>query len=133
VHSFTAPYCSIFSITFLNSALTTCTVTFPLTKREALSLSLFLSWLSVDLRLPLKVMLVNAQGLDEPGIDGGGLFREFLSELLKTGFDPNRGYFTSTQDGQLYPNPQVRITTPSLCMSENGVSCAFALCCRLPS
>ncbi|CAI8019715.1 Ubiquitin-protein ligase E3C [Geodia barretti] len=59
-----------------------------------------------DLRLPLKVMLVNAQGLDEPGIDGGGLFREFLSELLKTGFDPNRGYFTSTQDGQLYPNPQ---------------------------
>ena len=65
-------------------------------------------------------MLVNAQGLDEPGIDGGGLFREFLSELLKTGFDPNRGYFTSTQDGQLYPNPQVRtyITTPSVCLKK---------------
>ena len=60
-----------------------------------------------DLRLPLKVTLVNAQGLDEPGIDGGGVFREFLSELLKTGFDPNHGYFTITQDGQLYPNPQV--------------------------
>ena len=61
----------------------------------------------IDLRLPLKVMLVNAQGLDEPGIDGGGVFREFLSELLKTGFDPNHGYFATTQEGQLYPNPQV--------------------------
>ena len=61
----------------------------------------------LDLRNKLRVTLVNAQGLDEPGIDGGGVFREFLNELLKTGFDPNRGYFTTTQDGQLYPNPQV--------------------------
>jgi len=60
-----------------------------------------------DLRQKLRVNLVNAQGLDEPGIDGGGVFREFLSELLKTGFDPNHGYFTTTQDGLLYPNPQV--------------------------
>ena len=52
-------------------------------------------------------MFVNAQGLDELGIDGGGLFREFLTEVLKTGFDPNRGYFSTTQDGLLYPNPQV--------------------------
>ena len=59
------------------------------------------------MRNKLRVTLVNAQGLDEPGIDGGGVFREFLNELLKTGFDPNRGYFTTTQDGQLYPNPQV--------------------------
>ena len=51
---------------------------------------------------------MNAQGLDEPGVDGGGLFREFLSELLRTGFDPNHGYFTTTQDGLLYPSPQAR-------------------------
>ncbi len=50
---------------------------------------------------------MNAQGLDELGIDGGGLFREFLNEVLKTGFDPNRGYFSTTQEGLLYPNPQV--------------------------
>ena len=65
------------------------------------------------MRNKLRVTLVNAQGLDEPGIDGGGVFREFLNELLKTGFDPNRGYFTTTQDGQLYPNPQV--DTQMLC------------------
>lgn len=62
----------------------------------------------LDLRKKLRVMFVNAQGLKEPGIDGGGVFREFLSEVLKTGFDPNRGYFSTTPDGQLYPNPQVQ-------------------------
>lgn len=49
---------------------------------------------------------MNAAGLDEAGIDGGGIFREFLSELLKTGFDPNRGLFLMTTDRLLYPNPQ---------------------------
>jgi hypothetical protein len=41
-----------------------------------------------NLKLKMRVQLVNAAGLDEAGIDGGGIFREFLSELLKTGFDP---------------------------------------------
>ncbi len=65
-------------------------------------------YFSLDLRKKLRVMFVNSQGLTEPGIDGGGVFREFLSDVLKTGFDPNRGYFSTTPDGQLYPNPQVQ-------------------------
>ena len=60
-----------------------------------------------DLRQKLRVTFTNAQGLDEAGIDGGGLFREFLSQLLKTGFDPNHGFFTPSPDGLLYPNPKV--------------------------
>ena len=44
-------------------------------------------------------------GLDEAGIDGGGLFREFLSQLLRAAFDPNRGFFVLTKDQMLYPNP----------------------------
>lgn len=59
-----------------------------------------------NLKLKMRVQLVNAAGLDEAGIDGGGIFREFLSELLKTGFDPNRGLFAYTTDRLLYPNPQ---------------------------
>ena len=55
----------------------------------------------------MRVVLANAAGLDEAGIDGGGLFREFLTELLKTCFDPNRGFFRLTNDQQLYPNPTV--------------------------
>ena len=50
---------------------------------------------------------INAQGLVEQGVDEGGVFREFLNDALKTGFDPNRGYFATTSDGQLYPNAQV--------------------------
>lgn len=48
---------------------------------------------------------MNAVGLDEVGIDGGGIFREFLSELLKTAFDPTRGFFLLTRENTLYPNP----------------------------
>lgn len=50
---------------------------------------------------------VNAVGLDEAGIDGGGLFREFMNELLKTSFNPIRGFFKLTSDGYLYPNPNI--------------------------
>ena len=58
-----------------------------------------------NLKIKMRVQLVNAVGLDEAGIDGGGLFREFLSQLLKSAFDPNRGFFTLTKDQMLYPNP----------------------------
>lgn len=58
-----------------------------------------------NLRLRMKVRLMNAVGLNEVGIDGGGIFREFLSELLKTAFDPTRGFFLLTLDNTLYPNP----------------------------
>ncbi|XP_029044161.1 ubiquitin-protein ligase E3C [Osmia bicornis bicornis] len=62
-----------------------------------------------ELRLKMRVQLVNTAGLEEAGVDGGGLFREFLSELLKTSFDPNRGFFRLTKDNMLYPNPTVQL------------------------
>lgn len=46
-----------------------------------------------DLRARFRVQMINNIGLEEAGIDGGGVFREFLSELIKTAFDPNRGFF----------------------------------------
>lgn len=51
--------------------------------------------------------MINEHGLDEAGIDGGGVFREFILQLLETGFDPIRGFFSFTSDGFLYPNPNV--------------------------
>lgn len=62
-----------------------------------------------EMRLKMRVQLVNAVGLEEVGVDGGGLSREFLSELLKTSFDPNRGFFRLTKDNMLYPNPSVHL------------------------
>jgi ubiquitin-protein ligase E3 C len=61
-----------------------------------------------NMKLPLKVSLVNAVGVDEAGIDGGGLTKEFLDELLKAGFDPMRGFFKYTKDHFLYPNPSAK-------------------------
>lgn len=62
-----------------------------------------------DMKKPIRVQLMNVVGLDEAGIDGGGIFREFLSELLKAAFDPNRGFFVSTHDRLLFPNPGAKI------------------------
>lgn len=50
--------------------------------------------------------MVNALELEEAGY-GEGVFREFLSELIKEAFDPNRGLFCRTEQQELYPNPQV--------------------------
>ncbi|XP_077549553.1 ubiquitin-protein ligase E3C [Haemaphysalis longicornis] len=60
-----------------------------------------------NLKLRLRVQLVNVAGLEEAGVDGGGLLREFLAELMKTAFDPNRGLFQCMHDRRLYPNPAV--------------------------
>lgn len=60
----------------------------------------------------MRVQLRNAVGVNEAGVDGGGLSREFLSELIKTAFDPNRGFFRLTNDNQLFPNPHVALLHP---------------------
>lgn len=55
--------------------------------------SVCFKYLEPDLRARFRVQMINNIGLEEAGIDGGGVFREFLSELIKTAFDPNRGFF----------------------------------------
>lgn len=59
-----------------------------------------------NFKKPIRVQLINDLGLEEAGVDGGGLFREFLYEFLKAAFDPNRGFFLTTNPDQLiHPNP----------------------------
>lgn len=62
-----------------------------------------------NLRQKLRVRMINAQGLEEAGVDGGGIFREFLNQLLKAGFDPNIGFFKATHERLLYPKPEAAI------------------------
>lgn len=44
-------------------------------------------------------------GTEEAGIDGGGVFKEFLDALTKRAFDPAYALFRVTPDQLLYPNP----------------------------
>eukprot|EP00111_Clytia_hemisphaerica_P020812 TCONS_00061379-protein len=40
-----------------------------------------------DIKQVVRVQMINAQGLDEAGIDGGGVFREFMSQFIKEAYD----------------------------------------------
>lgn len=43
--------------------------------------------------------------MQEEGIDGGGLTKEFLTKLTERIFDPHYGFFTETPlENRLYPN-----------------------------
>jgi ubiquitin-protein ligase E3 C len=63
----------------------------------------------------VQVEFINAQGLAEAGIDGGGLFKDFLLEVVKQAFDPRRGLWRATANGALYPNPS---TTSALALRQ---------------
>ncbi|XP_044750713.1 ubiquitin-protein ligase E3C [Coccinella septempunctata] len=60
-----------------------------------------------DLRHKVRIRFINNVGLEEAGIDGGGLFKEFINEVLKTALDPNRGFFIMTAENTFYPNPNI--------------------------
>ncbi|CAG8515156.1 4050_t:CDS:10 [Cetraspora pellucida] len=53
----------------------------------------------------IRVMFVNETGMDEIGVDQGGPFKEFITQLMAEAFDPKCGFFAVTPDGSLYPNP----------------------------
>ena len=38
------------------------------------------------------------------GIDGGGLFKEFMTDLLKEVFDSDRGLWLANKKNELYPS-----------------------------
>jgi ubiquitin-protein ligase E3 C len=52
------------------------------------------------------VLHMTPQGLPEAGIDGGGIFKEFIVEFARQAFDPANGLWKETQAGKLYPNPR---------------------------
>jgi len=53
----------------------------------------------------IQISFVNEFGEVEAGIDGGGVFKEFLECAVKEAIDPRLGLFSSTTDNKLYPSP----------------------------
>lgn len=84
------------------------------------------------MKIGLLVLFANADFFDsifcdnrwgqlESGIDGGGLFKEFLTELAKEVFDPARGLWLSTSQNELWPNPH------SYAKEREYLTCVFPL------
>lgn len=41
----------------------------------------------------IRVTFVNELGVEEAGVDGGGIFKDFMEGITKTGFDVQYGLF----------------------------------------
>ncbi|MCO5588845.1 hypothetical protein L7F22_042805 [Adiantum nelumboides] len=65
-----------------------------------------LNSLGSELKSGINVSFVNELGLSEAGLDYGGLFKEFLTDLAKAAFDPGYGLFAQreTDEGLLFPH-----------------------------
>ncbi|KAI0784812.1 HECT-domain-containing protein [Abortiporus biennis] len=58
-----------------------------------------------SLKAPIMISFIDQFGQEEAGIDGGGVFKEFLTSLCKEVFDTDRGLWLETKNRELYPNP----------------------------
>ncbi|KAI0926648.1 hypothetical protein AcV5_007383 [Taiwanofungus camphoratus] len=66
----------------------------------------------VDLHAHISITFVDRFGQEEAGIDGGGVFKEFLTSLCKEVFDTNRGLWQVNEKNELYPHPHSYATEP---------------------
>ncbi|KAF9549865.1 hypothetical protein EC957_002436 [Mortierella hygrophila] len=64
-----------------------------------------LNHLGPKLKGRIAISFVDQHGIPEAGIDGGGVFKEFLTSLVLQAFNTNYGLFMNTSDHFLYPNP----------------------------
>lgn len=65
-----------------------------------------LNGLGSALKDSLEIVFIDQWGMEEAGIDGGGVFKEFLTSLTREVFDTDRGLWQATDQQELFPNPQ---------------------------
>ncbi|KAL6751920.1 hypothetical protein V8C86DRAFT_2767494 [Haematococcus lacustris] len=58
-----------------------------------------------QLKTRVRVQFVDEEGLAEAGIDGGGLFKDFMEGLMRDGFGGDSGLFVANSQRELYPAP----------------------------
>ena len=67
------------------------------------------------LKRKVQVSFINEHGVQEAGIDGGGVFKEFLDDLIKDGFAAN-----ATEDSSHVGAPRLFTVTPSQTLAVNA-------------
>jgi len=64
-----------------------------------------LFYMGEDIKNRLRIQFLDYNLIGEEGVDGGGLFKEFITKLTETIFDPHYAFFTETSsERKLYPN-----------------------------
>ena len=66
-----------------------------------------------ELRGRIRIQYVDSYGEVEAGVDGGGLFKDFMENLVKEGFNPEIGLFRTTPEQKLYPSPAASSAVPN--------------------
>lgn len=64
--------------------------------------------LGSNVRQHIAIQYYNKAGVRETGIDVGGLFKEFWTDLSAIAFDLNFALFGSNEENCMYPNPSSR-------------------------
>ncbi|GAA5908908.1 hypothetical protein JCM8208_005615 [Rhodotorula glutinis] len=72
-----------------------------------------LNGLGAELKKRVEIVFVDEHGIEESGIDGGGLFKELLTSLSKEVFNTDRGLWLATSQNELYPNPHAYAREPN--------------------
>jgi ubiquitin-protein ligase E3 C len=65
-----------------------------------------------NLKRPIGITFIDQFGEEEMGIDGGGVFKEFLTDLSKEVFDSDRGLWLVNKTNELYPSHGSYATEP---------------------
>ncbi|KAI9447283.1 hypothetical protein BJY52DRAFT_1428505 [Lactarius psammicola] len=65
-----------------------------------------------NLKRPIGITFINQFGEEEMGIDGGGVFKELLTDLTKEEFDSDRGLWLANKKNELYPSHGSYATEP---------------------
>ena len=63
-----------------------------------------------------KIEFVNQHAMLEPGVDGGGLLKEFLTILTKKMFDPEQAFFKQSENASFVIAPHYEKTNKRLSM-----------------
>lgn len=68
-----------------------------------------MSRVGANIKDRIVVKYINDFGEEEAGIDAGGLFKDFVTDLSGRIFDPSYGLFCTTASNLLYPNPSAAV------------------------
>jgi hypothetical protein len=85
---------------------------------------------NLNMRSKFRIVFIDINGNEEPGIDDGGPFKEFLLQVLKTLLNPEYGLYVPINGNELIPNPLANIYvdgSPDLYYFLLGVILARAL------